>query len=113
RLRNRHDKPLRTPLSLSESFAISGGYFPVGEWLEPNQEILTSTRYTIVPQSLWEAGITERQDILKLMICTAEFDPTLLEQRELDEPRVLSQGNSHDQQYIEPTHEPDSDAGSC
>lgn len=91
RLRNRHDKPLYCTLySLSESFAISGGYFPAGgEWLEPNQEILTSTRYTIVPQSLWEAGITERQDILKLMICTAEFDPTLLEQRELDEPRVL------------------------
>ncbi|OKH58555.1 hypothetical protein NIES2130_13850 [Scytonema sp. HK-05] len=53
--------------------------------------------YPTVPEKLWrEQGITEVKDILKLIVSTAEFDATLLEQEELDLPfratRKLSRG---------------------
>ena len=54
--------------------------------------------YGKVPTAEWQQGITEVQDIFKLIACTAEFDPTLLEQGELGMPppaetRSAKQGN--------------------
>ncbi len=54
--------------------------------------------YGKVPTTLWQQGITEYKDILKLVACTDEFDPILLAQPDLGEPlpsptRSISQGN--------------------
>ena len=78
-------------LDLTEQFAINAGFFEAGYVkLEPNQEAWALGGKSIrasVPQELWEQGIIEYQDILKLIVCTAEFDATLLEQDKLDLPR--------------------------
>lgn len=78
-------------LDLTEQFAISAGFFETGcVKLEPNQETWALGKKSIraiVPQELWEQGITEYQDIFKLIVCTSEFDATLLEQDKLDLPR--------------------------
>ena len=47
-----------------------------------------------VPDDLWEAGITERKDILKLIFSTAAFDATLLQQGKLDAPNLRSNTRS-------------------
>jgi pimeloyl-ACP methyl ester carboxylesterase len=78
-------------LDLTEQFAINAGFFEAGYLkLEPNQEAWALGGKSIrasVPQELWEQGIIEYQDILKLIVCTSEFDATLLEQDKLDLPR--------------------------
>ena len=78
-------------LDLTEQFAISAGFFEAGcVKLEPNQEAWALGKKSIrasVPQEVWERGITEYQDIFKLIVCTDEFDARLLEQDKLDLPR--------------------------
>jgi len=77
-----------TLLDLTESYAISPALLP-GVWLQPGEEIWTlrgQPAYLQVPQDLWEQGITERQDLLKLIVSTAEFDSMLLQQSKLDQP---------------------------
>ena len=44
--------------------------------------------YLKVPKSLWQQGITEFRDNLKLIVSTAEFDARLLEQGALGTPPV-------------------------
>jgi hypothetical protein len=44
-----------------------------------------------VPDEVWEQGIIEYKDLLKLIICTEEFDAKLLEQPSLDVPRSAEQ----------------------
>ena len=69
--------------------------------LRPGEEIWVwggEKLYGRVPDAQWQQGITEVQDIFKLIACTAEFDPTLLEQGELGTPppgetRSARQGN--------------------
>ena len=74
-------------LNLSESFAVSADFFPAGGvWLEPGQGVLTKPKYALVPRALWEQGITERRDLVKLVVSTAEFDARLMEQGKLDAP---------------------------
>ena len=77
-------------LDLTEQFAINAGFFEAGYVkLEPNQEIWALGKKSIrasVPQEVWEQGITEFQDIFKLIVCTNEFDARLLEQDKLDLP---------------------------
>ena len=74
-------------LGFSENFAISAGYFPAGGvWLEPGAEIVTNLKYGLVPKPLWEAGVTERRDIIKLIASTTEFDAAAMEQGKLDTP---------------------------
>ncbi len=54
--------------------------------LMPNQETWFAGGAPLngrVPDSIWQQGITECQDILKLIACTEEFDPTLLNLSEL------------------------------
>ena len=92
KLKNTSDETLYCALlDLTEQFAISAGFFETGSVkLEPNQETWAFGKKSIrasVPQELWERGITESQDIFKLIVCTSEFDATLLEQDKLDLPR--------------------------
>ncbi|MBE9059878.1 caspase family protein [cf. Phormidesmis sp. LEGE 11477] len=54
--------------------------------LSPDQEIWFANGAALtgsVADSLWQQGITECHDILKLIACTAEFDPTLMRLGEL------------------------------
>lgn len=78
-------------LDLSQQFAINAGFFKAGcVKLEPNQETWALGKKAIpasVPQEIWERGITDYQDIFKLIVCTDEFDARLLEQDKLDLPR--------------------------
>ncbi|MGQ4648362.1 caspase family protein [Lyngbya aestuarii] len=77
-----------TLLGLTESYAVNPALLP-GVWLPPGEEIWTlngQPAYLQVPQDLWEQGITERQNLLKLIVSTAEFDSTLLQQGKLDQP---------------------------
>ena len=80
-------------LNLSDDYSVSTPFFSSGGvWLEGHSEIwatvmvgwqLTDRIPTNVPQALWEQGITECQDILKLIVSTTEFDPTLFAQAAL------------------------------
>ena len=57
--------------------------------LKPREEVWVwggAKLYGKVPIAQWQQGITEVQDIFKLIACTAEFDPTLLEQNALGMP---------------------------
>ncbi len=92
KLKNNSDETLYCALlDLTEQFSIDAGFFEAGcVKLEPNQEAWALGKKSIrasVPQELWERGITEYQDIFKLIVCTSEFDATLLEQDKLDLPR--------------------------
>ena len=90
-----------TLLNLTEQYSVSAPFFSSGGiWLEAHGEAwatvmvgsrLTDQISTSVPQALWEEGITEYQDILKLIASTAEFDPTLLLQRKLEAPAAIAQ----------------------
>ncbi|BAZ09105.1 peptidase C14 caspase catalytic subunit p20 [Calothrix sp. NIES-4071] len=60
-----------------------------GVWLKPGEEAWANGGkdiYPTVPENLWKQGITESQDILKLIVSTNEFDATLLRLTELDLP---------------------------
>lgn len=78
-------------LDLTEQFSINAGFFEAGYIkLEPNQQAWALSGRAIpasVPDDLWCQGVTEYQDILKLIVCTNEFDARLLEQNKLDVPR--------------------------
>ena len=45
-----------------------------------------------VPDALWKQGVIEDKDLLKLIVCTEEFDPRKLEQPALDMPRPPAVG---------------------
>lgn len=92
KLKNTTDETLYCALlDLTEQFAINAGFFESGSIkLEPNQEAWALGKRLIrasVPQEVWERGITQYQDIFKLIVCTDEFDARLLEQQKLDLPR--------------------------
>lgn len=78
-------------LNLTQKFAINAGFFEAGcVKLEPNQHAWAfgaKAIPAIVPDDLWQQGVTEYQDIVKLIVCTNEFDARLLEQDKLDLPR--------------------------
>jgi pimeloyl-ACP methyl ester carboxylesterase len=89
KLTNTSDKPLYCALlDLTDRYAVLTGFFRTGSvLLQPGEEIWALEGQSIsavVPDELWEQGITEFKDILKLIVCTAEFDATLLEQDKLD-----------------------------
>ncbi len=78
-----------TVLDLTERFAISAGLFEAGGvWLDPGQEAYGSVNgndllSATVPKDLWEQGITEFKDVLKLIVSPTAFDGRLLEQDKL------------------------------
>lgn len=95
KLTNTSDESLYCALlNLTDRFAVSANLLPTGGiWLEPGQEAWAlegKPIYGSVPKELRERGITECKDILKLIVCTTEFDATLLEQEKLDLARTRS-----------------------
>ncbi|MBE9225072.1 caspase family protein [Phormidium sp. LEGE 05292] len=76
-------------LDLTESFAVFVPFFPdtTSVRLQPGETIEGAYIDSVVPDELWEQGITERKDRLKLIVSTTEFNASLLEQDALDLPR--------------------------
>jgi pimeloyl-ACP methyl ester carboxylesterase len=90
RLTNNSQKTLYcNVLDLTESFAVSLAFFEDRDSirLQPGETIEGDYISSMVPDELWEQGITERKDRLKLIVSTTEFDASLLEQDALDLPR--------------------------
>jgi hypothetical protein len=92
RLKNTSDERLYCAvLNLTERFAISAGLLEAGGvWLNPGEEAYAlggKTVYAQVPKELWQQGITEYKDVLKLLVSNTPFDARLLEQGNLDLPR--------------------------
>lgn len=77
-----------TVLNLTELYAVRVNLFEAGGvWLQPGEEAWAlggRLLYAQLPQKLWDQGIIEYRDILKLIVCTAEFDARLLAQENLD-----------------------------
>lgn len=77
-------------LDLTDRYEVSAELFATGGiWLQPGEEAWAldgNSIYSVVDQQLWQQGITQAQDVLKLIVSTAEFDATLLEQNKLDLP---------------------------
>ena len=67
---------------LSESYKIETRLLS-GVWLEPKQSYWTRKVNSSLAQKSPQQKVTKRQDILKLMICTQDFDVTLLHQNAL------------------------------
>jgi hypothetical protein len=89
KLTNTSDRRLYcTLLGLTETYAIRSNLLPGGGvWLEPGQAVWALGRqpiYASVPKRLWEQGVTEIKDLLKVIASTDQFDATLCEQDELD-----------------------------
>lgn len=89
-LENTSDRRLYcTLLDLTEEYSISAPLFPNtngGIWLNAGQTVWAFDRRSIglsIPDRLLAQGITEYQDIVKLIASTAEFDSTLLIQPKL------------------------------
>lgn len=97
RLTNNSQKTLYcNVLDLTESFAVSVAFFQdrTSVRLQPGETIEGEYINSIVPDELWEQGITERKDRLKLIVSTTEFDASLLEQDALDLPRFTQSERS-------------------
>lgn len=97
RLTNNSQKTLYcNVLDLTESFAVSVAFFEdrTSVRLQPGETIQGDYIDSMVPDELWEQGITERKDRLKLIVSTTEFDASLLEQDALDLPRFTQSERS-------------------
>jgi pimeloyl-ACP methyl ester carboxylesterase len=87
-----------TLLDLSELYGVSSPFFDgAGVFLDPGSDVnvtltiagkLTTDIPMSVPKELWEQGVTEYQDILKLIVSTDEFDPKPLLQSRMDAPML-------------------------
>ncbi|MEH2332883.1 caspase family protein [Nostoc sp.] len=92
KLTNKSQKPLYFGLvNLSDSFAINAPFFEAGSIkLNAGEEAWAlNGEYLIlkVPDELWLQKITERKDIIKLIVSNEEFNVRLLTQNKLDAPR--------------------------
>ena len=95
-LRNNSERRLFcTLLDLPEDYSISAPFFDghgKGIWLDPGESRAAFSNQPIpatIPDELIAQGETEYQDILKLIVCTSEFNATLLEQVALGTPLTL------------------------
>ncbi|MFB2877802.1 caspase family protein [Floridanema aerugineum] len=94
KLKNRSNKKLYcNVLDFSESFAISAQFFDltssillVPKGTEGCTEIESYAMEFIVPDEFFERGTTEYKDILKLIVSTAEFDASSVEQDGFNPP---------------------------
>jgi hypothetical protein len=81
-------------LDLTQRFRVDAGLIKSGcVKIEPGQTAWGNLGNPIpatVPDELWKQGVIEYKDLLKLIICTEEFDPRALEQPSLDMPRAPS-----------------------
>ncbi|MGH8907774.1 MAG: caspase family protein [Egibacteraceae bacterium] len=91
-LRNNTDRRLYCAvLNLSEAYAVGEGGF--GDWIEPGhtRSVKGGRPFrTSVPDSLWDRGVTERRDWLKLIVSTEQFDASRMHQGPLGAPRTQS-----------------------
>lgn len=75
-------------LDLTETYKITSELLPGGGvWLDPGAETFALAGEPIlasVPNELWEQGVIETTDLLKIIVSTDECDATLLDQDELD-----------------------------
>jgi len=88
RLRNQTSEMLYCAvLGLYESFSIDVvvGKPPVR--LGPGEEF-NAQKFLSIPEEVWQQGIAERQDVLKLIVSTDDFDAHLLTQGRLDTERT-------------------------
>ena len=85
-------------LDLTQRFRVYAGLIESGyvklepgetDWANHNEPIPAE-----VPDEIWEEGVIEYKDLLKLIVCTEEFDPRQLEQPTLDMPRTRSTGGT-------------------
>jgi hypothetical protein len=91
RLTNRSGERLYCALlDLTEDYGVEHGLLGHGgEWLEPGQTAWANDGnpiYPVVPKEMWQQGLTEFTDVLKLIVSTSEFDVALLAQPALDVP---------------------------
>lgn len=81
-------------LDLPQTFKVDAGLQDAGcTRLEPGETAWALGGEEIdatVPDALWEQGLIEFKDLLKLIVCTQEFDARLLEQDALDLPRTAA-----------------------
>lgn len=72
---------------LTDSFAIFPELLPGGgQWLEPGQETWALRREELtatVPDELWQDGMTEFKDLIKVVACTEACDATRFRQEDL------------------------------
>jgi hypothetical protein len=73
-------------LVLNDRFGVSAPFFNTrnGLRLEPGSIVEGEYVNTSVPNELWEEGVTESQEIFKLIISNEDFDVSSLEQEILD-----------------------------
>ncbi|MFP4120706.1 MAG: caspase family protein [Coleofasciculus sp.] len=81
-----------TLVDLTDLFAVQALFSDTGSVrLQPEEEVVVLEEYggiaPKVPDELWEQGITEFKDIMKLIVSTTEFDARLMTQEALDTPR--------------------------
>ncbi|MGZ6053614.1 MAG: lipase family alpha/beta hydrolase [Isosphaeraceae bacterium] len=83
-------------LDLTQRFPVHAGLIKSGYVkLEPGETAWANLGEPIsadVPDEIWKQGVIEYKDLLKLIVCTEEFDARLLEQPTLDMPRTKSAG---------------------
>ena len=83
-----------TVFVLGETYSVSAPLFEGnhrGVWIEPGGEAWAYRKKEIpasVPDDLWKQGVTEYQDVLKLIVSTAEFDASLMCQEGLERPKL-------------------------
>ena len=111
KLTNTYDQRLFCAiLDVAEDYSVNvPPLFPQGElsykgglWIEPGEEVdaaiwngnrkMRDDIPASVPDKIWKQGVTEYQDVFKLIISTAEFDANLLCQDDLSSPSVESSG---------------------
>jgi hypothetical protein len=97
-------------LNLTELFAVTVISFAgvrTGILLQPGQEIWALEGRDIsilIPQNLWNKGVTEYKDILKLIVSTSEFDASLLEQGNIEMSHTRSTNDINGQNSIPSTN---------
>ncbi len=78
-------------LDLTQRYRVSAKLLEAGRVkLEPGETAWGCQGRPIpatVPKEAWEQGVIEYKDLLKLIVCTEDFDARLLEQLSLDTPR--------------------------
>jgi len=74
-------------LDLTATYAVFPGLLPgAGIWLNPKEigwALNGEPIFASVPEDLWQQGLIEIQDLIKLIVSTEEGDATLLEQADL------------------------------
>ena len=79
-------------LDLTQRFRVHAGLLNTGSIkLEPGETAWAYQDRPIpatVPNEVWKQGIVEYKDILKLLVCTEDFDARLLQQPSLDMPGI-------------------------